>query len=186
LSRSRTVLVLAAAAACVAAIPTVLTQTGPAAGQPRRAESLLGTWDTGPIPAAKVRSALIRAGYTATAVARLFRIFQIRKAFEFEYVFYRKDGALFQVRREWEPPSNGRKPAGGERGPYRLLPGHRFVVSNIGPPTDGIQATFAYELSTNRLRLHFSGLVVPIREAQVLYERMMLTASASRPYKRIG
>ena len=186
MSRIKIVLALIAAAACMAAIRTASAPTAPATGRTERAESLLGTWDTGPIPAAKLRSALIRAGYTTSTIARFFRVFQIGKAFEFEYVFYRKGGALFQMRRGWEWPSSGRKSAAGDHGPCRLLPGHRFIVSNVGPSTDGIQATFAYALTGNRLRLHFFGLVVPIREAQVRYDRMMLTASTFRPYKRIG
>jgi hypothetical protein len=117
---------------------------------------------------------------------RFFRVFQIDKDFEFQLVFYRKGGALFQMRRGWNPPTGGRTPAGGDRGPCRLLRNHRFAVGNVGPPTAGIKAIFACARTGNQLRLRFLALVVPFKEGQALYERMMLTASAIRPYKRIG
>ena len=87
-------------AAIVVGALLVLAVAAAAAGSPNATSTaapdrLVGTWDTGPIPARKLRAAFAVAGYTRANVTAFFKRFGIRNAYEFKRVFYREGGVSF-------------------------------------------------------------------------------------------
>jgi hypothetical protein len=151
----------------------------------RAADPLVGTWDTGPFPSAKLRTALLNRGYARSAVRTLFKNLQIGKVYEFNLVFYRQNGAPFQVQTGWDP-SKRSKPSDGDHGPYKLLRRHRFTVSGVDPPTNRIHTTYSYAISGSRLKLRFVSLVEPFPPARRRLDRMFPIATALLPYKKIS
>jgi hypothetical protein len=168
---------------------SALSATSAAGGSNSIARSasdpLVGTWDTGPFPSAKLRTALLNDGYTRSAVRTLFKNLQIGKVYEFNLVFYRQDGVPFQAQTGWDP-SKGSKPSDGDHGPYKLLAHHRFTVSGVDPPTDKIHTTYSYAVTTTRLKLRFIRLTEPFPAAQRRLDRMFPIATALLPYKKIS
>jgi hypothetical protein len=149
----------------VAALGTVLALIGSASAssqQPRiqADDPLVGTWQTGLIPLAKIRASLSAHGYTAEQIEKyLHKNNHCVKGVNIEIRFYRENGVPFQIVYAWDP-THGTRPD-GEHGPYTLLPGDRFVSRGTDPPTDTWRTTYGYTVSATRLRLHFVSLVEP-------------------------
>jgi hypothetical protein len=152
-----------------------------AAGDP-----LVGTWDTGPIPLAKIRAALSARGYSASQISHMFQNFHMSKSWEWNLSFYRENGAPFQILRNWDPTTQT-KPVYGDHGPYKLLPNHRFVARGVDPPTNTFLTTFSYTASGTRLTLHFISLVEPaVSKGQALADQKRGIVEAVAPYKKVG
>jgi hypothetical protein len=149
-------------------------------------DPLVGKWDTGPIPAEKIRSALRAAGYSDARITKQFREFGIVKAQEFRLVFYREHGAPFQLGQGWDPSKQSR-PSDGDHGPYKLLPDHRFVVSGVDPPTDKNRAVFSYAITGKTLRLRLVSLTEPgFSATAVAFDRMATRALVAFSYHKIS
>jgi hypothetical protein len=145
-----------------------------------------GTWDTGRIPASKLRAALRSAGYSNADVTKLFHEFGIVKAQESRLVFYREGGVPFRLGQGWDPSKQAR-PTGGDHGPYKLLPNHRFVVSGVDPPTDKNRAVFSYKVTGKTLRLRLVSLSEPaFSAADVAFDRMAIRSQVAFPYRKIS
>jgi hypothetical protein len=155
------------------------------------ADPLVGTWDTAPIPVAKLRAALAAHGYTAASIDKMFHnlafLNHISKSIEFEIRFYREtDGTPFQIVRFWDPTTRP-KPAYGDHGPYKLLPGNRVEYTGTDPPTDTYRTTFSYAIHGNRLTLHFVSLVEPgLSAKQRLADQKRPIMQAAAPYAKVG
>jgi hypothetical protein len=173
--------------AVLACATTTMIVTRPDARGTRAAiasNPLAGTWDTGPVPIAKLRAALVAAGYANASVTKFFRQFGVTKAYEFKSTFYIDHGKRFRAVRGWDP-SKQSEPSGSDHGPYKLIGNHRFVARGVDPPTDKIRATFAYRVTRKRLALSYVSLVEPgFSRADLFVDRMMAHASAAFPYKR--
>jgi hypothetical protein len=153
-------------------------------------DPLVGTWDTAPIPVAKIRTALKARGYTTVAIDKMFKsykfLYHIKNSIQYEIRFYREvDQTPFQIRTFWDP-STGPKPLNGDHGPYKLLPGHRFSWVGTTPPTDTYRTTFRYAVDGKTLRLTFLGLVEPgLSAAQLLADKKIPILQALAPYKKV-
>jgi hypothetical protein len=191
MSRSRFRLALIAPAALSAALGgmAVSLNASTAVAMTRLGETadpLIGRWDTGRISAQKLRSALRSAGYTNAAVSRLFRDFGIRKAQEYRFTFYREGGVPFLLGQAWDP-SRQQQPRGGDHGPYKLLPRHRFVVRGVDPPTDKNRTIFSYTIKGKRLQLRLVSLNEPaFSPSEVKFDRMADRALTAFPYTKTG
>lgn len=150
------------------------------------ADPLVGTWDTGPIPVQKLRAALRSAGYSSAKITRMFHDFGIAKAQESRLVFYRQGGAPFRLGQGWDPSKQSR-PSGGDHGPYKLLPNHRFVVSGVDPPTDKNRAVFSYSVTGKILRLRLVSLTEPaFSAADIAFDRMAIRSQVAFPFRKIS
>jgi hypothetical protein len=152
---------------------------------PRTTDPLVGTWDTGPFPASRLRAGLLARGFTRSEVSGFFKNLGLGKVQEFNLVFYRENGIPFQVQTGWDP-TMGSKPSDGDHGPYKLLGHHRFTVSGVDPPTDRIHTTYSYTVTGSRLKLRLVKLAEPFPPAQRRLDRMFPIATALLPYKKIG
>lgn len=148
-------------------------------------DPLVGSWDTGPIPKRKLRTALSTAGYTHAQVTAFFEQFKITNAYEFKTVFYRENGVPFLYKKGWDP-STGEEPNDADHGPYTLLADHRFVSRGVDPPTDEYEEVYSYRVTGRRLTLGFVSLSLPgVSEADQVIDTMMSRLRAARPYERI-
>ena len=160
----------------------------PASPQQLRTQApdpLVGTWQTGLIPLAKVRATLTTHGYTATQIDNyLHKNNHFVKGVAIRIRFYRENGVPFQIVYEWDPTHNTLPD--GEHGPYSLLPGKRFVSRGTDPPTDTWRTTFDYTVTATRLTLRFVSLVEPGLSAQQRHsdeKRPILMSST--PFKKV-
>lgn len=150
------------------------------------ADPLVGTWDTGAIPLAKIRAALTAHGYSASQISGMFKTFHMSKSWEWNLSFYRQNGAPFQILRNWDPTTQ-KKPVDGDHGPYKLLPGRRFVARGVDPPTNTYLTTFSYTVTGTRLTLHFISLVEPgVSKAQALADQKRGIVEAVATYKKVA
>ena len=179
---TRVALALGAAVFClVAATPAASQRTARLAADP-----LVGTWDTGPIPLAKIRAALTAHGYSASQISHMFQTFHMSKSWDWNLSFYRENGVPFQILRNWDPTTQT-KPVYGDHGPYKLMPGHRFVARGVDPPTDTFLTTFSYTVTGTRLILHYISLVEPgVSKAQALADQKRGIVEAVVPYKKVA
>jgi hypothetical protein len=173
---------LGAAGLClVAATPAAPQRTARLAADP-----LVGTWDTGPIPLAKIRAALIAHGYSASQASHMFQTFHMSKSWEWNLSFYRENGVPFQILRNWDPTTQS-KPVYGDHGPYKLLSGHRFVARGVDPPTNTWLTTFSYRVTGTRLTLHYISLVEPgVPKVQRHADQKRGIVEAVAPYKKVA
>jgi hypothetical protein len=173
------------------AVLVLAVATGVATGSVRTAptedtDRLVGSWDTGPIPVRKLRGALVAAGYDNAKVTAFFEQFGIVNAYEFKLVFYREAGVPFLAKNGWDP-STGSEPEDADHGPYTLLPKRRFVSRGVDPPTDRYRVSFAYSITSKRLKLRLVSVREPgLSKHDLVIDTMILRASATFPYKRIG
>jgi hypothetical protein len=143
------------------------------------ADPLVGTWQTGLIPLAKVRATLTTHGYTAKQIDNYLHLNNhFVKGLTIRIRFYRENGVPFQIVYAWDPTHNPLP--NGDHGPYSQLPGNQFVSRGTDPPTDTWRTTFAYTVTATQLRLRFVSLVEPGLSATQLHsdeKRPILMAS---------
>ena len=150
----------------------------PATPSPQ-ANTLEGTWDTGPVPVAKIVAALRAHGYTPSETETFIHNQQkaksFDKSFEQRLVFYRQNGVPFLLKSTW-----------GDHGPYKLLPNGRFVWSGVDPPTDTYHTTYSYAVTGSRLVMRFISLVEPgVSEKQRLADQKVSIVVAAAPYRKV-
>lgn len=149
------------------------------------ADPLVGSWDTGPVPTARLRRVLHAKGYTTPEIAKFYRTLQIGRVEEINLIFYRDRGRPYQIQRGWNP-TESTKPSDGDHGPYRFLSKHRFVVSGVDPPTNRIHYTYSYRVHSGQLKLRFLSLREPFPKRRVRLDRMFGLFTALFTYKRIS
>lgn len=142
-------------------------------------DPLVGTWQTGLIPLAKVSATLAAHGYTPTQIDTfLHKNGHYVKGVTIRIRFYREGGVPFQIIYSWDPTHN--QLPDGDHGPYSLLPGNQVVYRGTDPPTDTWRTTFAYAVTARQLKLRFISLVEPGLSAKQLrsdQKRPILIAS---------
>jgi hypothetical protein len=149
------VLALGAALAFIGSAPASSHQLRTGAADP-----LGGTWQTGLIPVARIRTTLTAHGYTSTQIEHFLHTNNhFVKGVAIRIRFYRENGVPFQIVYAWDPTHNPLPE--GDHGPYALLPGDRFTSRGTDPPTDTWRTTYGYSVTATRLRLHFVNLVEP-------------------------
>lgn len=165
----------------------------PAAQKAPSADPLVGTWDTAPIPLARIRAAFTAYGYKTDAIDKFFKnqafLHHIKKTVKSEMRFYREPGgAPFQIVVFWDP-TTGPEPsyAGADHGPYTLLPGHRVTTRGTDPPTDKWVTTYSYTVTRTQLKLRFIKFVQPSENEKnrLAYQKLFIMYAAA-PYKKVG
>jgi hypothetical protein len=174
-------LALGAALACIGSAPA-----SPRHSRTRAADPLVGAWQTGLIPVAKIRATLIAHGYTAKQIENyLHKNNHFVKGVTIRIRFYRENGVPVQIVYAWDP-THDTLPE-GEHGPYALLPGNRFVSRGTDPPTDTWRTTYGYTVTATRLRLHFINLVEPgLSTKQQLSDEKRSILMSSTLFKRLS
>jgi hypothetical protein len=175
------VLALGAALACIGSAPASPRQL-----RARAADPLVGTWQTGLIPVAKIRATLTAHDYTTKQIENFLQSNNhFVKGMAIRIRFYRENGVPFQIVYAWDP-THSTLPE-GEHGPYALLPGNRFVSRGTDPPTDTWRTTFSYTVTATRLRLHFVNLVEPgLSTKQRLSDEKRALLMSSTPFKKLS
>ena len=182
---SKLVVLIASAFVMLATASTVAARA-PSTASRGAADKLVGEWSTGPIPIRKIRAGLVAAGYGNAKIAAFFELHGMINAFEFKIVFYREDGVPFYYRKGWDP-SQGDEPNDADHGPYKLLPGRRFLSRGVSPPTDQNRELFAYSVTRKRLKLRLVRLEEPgFSEADLFIDTIWLRTLTRYPYKRIS
>ena len=153
-------------------------------------DPLVGTWDTKPIPLAKLRSALKARGYSTAETDKMFKslafLYHIKKSIQYEISFYRDNGVPFQYVTYWDPapPAKRADPA---HGPYKLLPGSRVSYVGTDPPTDTYRTTFTYSVRGKTLTLHYVSLAEPgLSAVQRRSDAKLPILQAVAPYTKVA
>jgi hypothetical protein len=143
----------AAAVLTTLAAAVALAALGSAGAAPT-SDPLVGRWDTGPFPMAKIRMAAHAAGYSKALITRFIGEIGMghAKTVEVNLRFYRQAGVPYALVTGWDP-TKGPMPSGGDHGPYKLVTGHRVDLRSADP-TNKQRDTYRYRISNGKLRLY--------------------------------
>jgi hypothetical protein len=170
----------------LATLAAAFAVVGSTPASPQMKNPLVGTWQTGLIPLAKVSATLSANGYSAMQIDNfLHKNSHYEKGLTIRIRFYRDNGTPFQIVHAWDP-TLGPLPE-GDHGPYSLLPGNRVVYRGTDPPTDMWRTTFAYTVTATQLKLRFISLVEPgLSAGQLHSDEKRPILMASTVFKKLG
>jgi hypothetical protein len=177
--------------AVLAAAPSQATGRGSAGSRAHQtptlstSDPLLGTWDTGPFPIARVRAAAVGAGYTKAEVARFFNDVGMgsAKTVEVRLRFYRYRGLPYVEGTGWDPTKG--KPSGGDHGPYKLLANNRLAITSADPKIHKYRQVYTWRVSGQTLTLRVVGSTDPnLTPARLRLESVSLYFQAAAPFKK--
>jgi len=150
--------------------------------QTRAEDALLGAWVTAPVPIATIRRALVAAHFAPAEVDEYQRAlgFTNAKSLRFGFTFFRKGSTNHALQKFWDA---AKRPAGGDDGFYKVLPGHRVAVSSTHPDLRPWREVFGYGVQRNQLKLRFISATNPKETAKELrFDRVVMTAATVAPY----
>jgi hypothetical protein len=149
-------------------------------------DPLVGTWDTRPIPMARVRAAAHAAGYSNALITRFFNEIGAgkQKTVETNLQFYRQGGVPYALGTGWDP-TQGPMASGGDHGPYKLLPNHRLVLMSADP-TNKQRDIYRYRISSGKLTLKAIAETNPaFTPAELHLDSIHLYFQTAAPFKKI-